>query len=317
MLPTLSTARPARSARPLVLACLSLLLVGCGLALPGVPSQSQTQTRGKLNVVGFNFAESTVLVHLYAKPLAAKGYPVETKPNLGTRETLQPALTTGQIDMYLGYAATDLEFVNKGAGEATADITVTLPRLRERYKALGVDVLDAAPAVDKTAFAVTRATADKYHLSKMSDLGPVASELVLGAPPQCPQRPFCLPGLERVYGAKFKDFKPLDVGGPLTKQALESGEIDVALVLSSDGAIPAKGFVVLDDDRHLELADNVVPMIRSAVNNPEIAQILNTVSSRLTTEDLALLNKRNTIDREDPEALADEWLKAHGLLTGL
>jgi len=291
-----------------LLISLSVLLVACGVA----PSALLNSAKGKLSGVGFTFPESTVLVYLYAKPLAAKGYMVETKPNLGTRETLQPSLTSGQVDMYLGYAATDLEFVNKGAGEATSDIQVTLVRLRERYKALGVDVLDAAPAVDKTAFAVTKPTADKYTLSRMSDLAAVGPQLVLGGPPQCPQRPFCLPGLERVYGIKFKDFKSLDVGGPLTKQALEAGEIDVALVLSSDGAIPAKGFVILDDDKHLELSDNVVPMIRSAVNNAEITQILNDVSAKLTTEDLALLNKRNSIDREEPEALAAEWWTAHG-----
>jgi osmoprotectant transport system substrate-binding protein len=292
-------------------ACVALVLGAC---VPFGAPAVQSTSKSKLSVVGFNFAESTLLVYLYAKPLAAKGYVVETKPNLGTRETLQPALVSGQADMYLGYAATDLEFVNKGAGEASADIQPTLAKLRERYKPLGVDVLDAAPAVDKTVFAVTKDTAATYHIAKLSDLAPIAGQLVLGAPPQCPQRPFCMPGLERVYGIKFKDFKALDPGGPLTKEALDAGQIDVALLLSSDGAIPAKGYVVLDDDRHLELADNVVPMIRTAVNNPEITQILNAVSAKLTTEDLAGLNKRASIDHEEPEALATEWLRSKGLL---
>jgi osmoprotectant transport system substrate-binding protein len=283
--------------------------------MPAPVPTAAPAARGSLSVVGFNFAESTLLMYLYGQPLAARGYTVEFKPNLGTRETLQPALTSGQIDMYLGYAATDLEFVNKGAGEASADIQPTLAKLRERYKALGVDALDVAPAVDKTVFAVTGATAERLHVSKISDLTPIAGDLVLGAPPQCPQRPFCMPGLERVYGLKFKDFKALDPGGPLTKEALEAGQIDVALLLSSDGAIPARGYVVLDDDKHLELADNVVPMIRSAVDTPEITQILNSVSAQLTTPDLAGLNKRAAIDHEEPDALANEWLKSKGLLT--
>ncbi|HEX8969516.1 MAG TPA: ABC transporter substrate-binding protein, partial [Chloroflexota bacterium] len=200
-------------------------------------------------------------------------------------------------------------------GEASAEVQPTLDKLRERYKPLGVDVLDAAPAVDKTVFAVLKATADRLKITKLSDLGPLAGDLVLGAPPQCPQRPFCMPGLERVYGIKFKDFKPLDPGGPLTKAAFDAGEIDVALLLSSDGAIPAKGYVVLDDDKHLELADNVVPMIRGAVNTPRITQIVNAVSARLTTADLAELNRRASINREEPEALAAEWLKSQGLLS--
>jgi osmoprotectant transport system substrate-binding protein len=297
-----------------VLACAPAPAQSRTPAATAAPATTPTAPRGSLSVVGFNFAESTLLVYLYSKPLAMRGYTIEVKPNLGTRETLQPALTSGQVDMYLGYAATDLEFVNKGAGEASPDIQPTLAKLRERYQALGVDVLDAAPAVDKTVFAVTRATADRLHLSKMSDLTPVAGDLVLGAPPQCPQRPFCLPGLQRVYGLSFKDFKALDPGGPLTKEALDAGQIDVALLLSSDGAIPAKDYVVLDDDKHLELADNVVPMIRAAVDTPEITQIVNAVSAKLTTEDLAGLNKRASIDHEDPEALATAWLTSKGLL---
>ncbi len=303
--PTLLTSTSA------LFACIVILVAAC---VPiGAPA-AQSTTKGKVSVVGFNFAESTLLVYLYGKALAGKGYTVDIKPDLGTRETLQPALTSGQVDMYLGYAATDLEFVNKGAGEASSDIQPTLAKLRERYKPLGVDVLDAAPAVDKTVFAVTGDTATSYHLAKLSDLAPIASQLVLGAPSQCPQRPFCMPGLERVYGIKFKDFKPLDPGGPLTKEALDAGQIDVALLLSSDGAIPAKGYVVLDDDKHLELADNVVPMIRNSVNNPEITQTLNAVSAKLTTEDLSGLNKRASIDHEEPDALAMEWLKSKGLL---
>lgn len=301
---------PARISRGLLILAALLATNACS-AMPGA---APPVARGKLSVVGFNFAESTLLVYLYARPLAAKGYAVDTKPNLGTRETLQPALTSGQVDVYLGYAATDLEFVNQGAGEASSDIQPTLQKLRERYKPLGVDVLDAAPAVDKTVFAVLKPTADRLHVSKLSDLAPIAGDLVLGAPPQCPQRPFCMPGLERLYGIKFRDFKPLDPGGPLTKAAFDAGEIDVALLLSSDGAIPAKGYVVLDDDKHLELADNVVPMIRSAVNNSEVTQILNAVSAKLTTEQLAELNRRASINREEPDALAAEWLKTQGLL---
>lgn len=294
-----------------------LVLAGCSPApapAQAPPAAAATPARGSLSVVGFNFAESTLLVYLYGKPLMARGYTVEIKPNLGTRETLQPALTSGQVDMYVGYAATDLEFVNKAAGEASADIQPTLAKLRERYQPLGVDVLDAAPAVDKTVFAVTRATAEKLHVSKISDLTPIAGDLVLGAPPQCPQRPFCLPGLQRVYGLNFKDFKALDPGGPLTKEALDAGQIDVALLLSSDGAIPARDYAVLDDDKHLELADNVVPMIRTAVDNPEITQVVNAVSAKLTTPDLAGLNKRAAIDHEEADALATEWLKSKGLL---
>ncbi len=168
------------------------------------------------------------------------------------------------------------------------------------------------PAIDSNAFAVTKATAERYNLTKLSDLAPVAGELRLGGPPECPSRPFCAAGLERVYGIKFREFRPLDAGGPLSKTALERGDVDVALIFSSDGAIPAKGFVVLEDDKHLQNADNVVPVIRTAVVTEQVRQVLNRVSAALTTQELAELNKRADVDKEDPEVLAKDWLSMHG-----
>ena len=142
----------------------------------------------------------------------------------------------------------------------------------------------------------------------------MAAQLVLGGPPECPTRPFCQPGLEKTYGLKFKSFRPLDPGGPLTKAALEKGDIDIGLVFSSDGAIVAKNWVVLDDNKHLQNADNVIPLIRTKVATTEVKSILNDVDSKLTTDDLTKLNKRADVDKEDPDALAQEWLKDHGFL---
>jgi len=104
---------------------------------------------------------------------------------------------------------------------------------------------------------VTQATASAKNLKKLSDLVPVAGTMVLGGPPECPTRPFCALGLKNVYGITFKDFKPLDTGGPLTITALEGKQIDVGLLFTSDPSIVAKNFVLLDDDKHLQLADNI------------------------------------------------------------
>ena len=140
----------------------------------------------------------------------------------------------------------------------------------------------------------------------------VASGWTLGGPPECPQRPFCQQGLISVYGLHFKDFKALDAGGPLTYAAFKSGAINIGLVFSSDGGITANNLVVLEDDKHLQQADNIVPLIRTAVANSEVTSLLNSVDAKLNTPDLTAMNKSADIDKLDPADLAATWLKNHG-----
>src|SRR5262245_35498225 len=141
----------------------------------------------------------------------------------------------------------------------------------------GVRALQPSLAVNTNGFAVTRATADRLHLKRTSDLLPVAAGMTLGGPPECPARPFCQPGLQKTYGLTFKGFKALDAGGPLSIAALEKGDVDVALIFTSDGVIAAKDLVVLEDDKHLQNADNVVPIIRSSAASEDIMSLLNEI----------------------------------------
>lgn len=292
------------------LAALAVAATACGSDDDsGAGSGAQ---KGTVTIGAFGFAESAIVANIYAGALRNEGYTVNVRPNLGTREVVEPALERGEIDLYPGYAATELEFVNKAAGEATGDAKATVDKLKARLDAKGLTALEPSPAIDQNAFAVTKATADRLKLTKLSDLTAVAGQLTLGGPPECPTRPFCAAGLESKYGIKFKAFKALDAGGPLSKNALANGDVDVALIFSSDGAIPARNFVVLDDDRKLQNADNIVPVIRKQVATSDVAAILNKVSAALTTADLAGLNKRADIDKEDPDVLAKDWLSKHG-----
>jgi osmoprotectant transport system substrate-binding protein len=255
------------------------------------------------------------LAHIYGGALKNKGYTIAYRDKLGNREIVEPALESGQIDLYAGYAATDLTFVDKRQGkdsEAGTDGQANAQKLNALLSSKGIKALDPSPAVDQNAFAVTKAEADQNHLTKLSDVSSVASKWTLGGPPECPQRPFCKPGLEQTYGLHFKAFKALDVGGPLTFAALKNGDINIGLVFSSDGGITANNFVVLEDDKHLQQADNVVPLIRNAVNNAEVTQLLNSINAKLNTKDLTGLNKRADVDKEDPADVAASWLKDHG-----
>ncbi len=154
-------------------------------------------------------------------------------------------------------------------------------------------------------------------LSKVSDLTP---DLVLGGPADCPENASCLPGLERVYGLDLSaGFTPLDGAGPLTVAALEAGEIDVAILFSTGGVIADKGWVVLEDDLGLINADNVIPVTTDAVieaYGTDFLAVVNEVSAALSTEELAELNRRYDIDKEDASAIATDWLTAEGLIGG-
>jgi osmoprotectant transport system substrate-binding protein len=273
-----------------------------------------TAVHESITVASFNFGESEILANMYKDVLQKAGNTVTLRDKLGAREVVEPALQGGQIDLVPEYVGTVLEFLNKNAGEASSDLTATVSKLRDRFSPLNITVLDPSPAADQNAFAVSKATADKDQLKKTSDLAPFASKMTLGGPPECPTRPFCQAGLQKTYGLTFKDFKALDAGGPLTKTALANGQIDVGLVFSSDGGIAAKALVVLDDDKHLQTVDNIVPVIRTDKVNDGVKTALNTLSAKLTTDALVQLNKMVDVDKADPSAVAMTWLTQNGLL---
>ncbi|WP_052090968.1 glycine betaine ABC transporter substrate-binding protein [Modestobacter caceresii] len=141
----------------------------------------------------------------------------------------------------------------------------------------------------------------------------IAAELVLGGPPEFQTRPDGVPGLEEVYGVSFGEFRSLDAGGPLTINALANGQIDAADVFTTDPNIAANDWVVLEDPENLFAAQNVVPLISTEEATDGVGAVLNAVSAELTTEDLISLNEQVIIDRQDPAAVAGQWLAEQGL----
>lgn len=288
---------------------LSLLASACGTSGGGSPASGGS--RGTAVIGSFNFPESAILGHIYGGALKADGWTITYRDNLGNREIVAPALKKGDIDLYPGYAATELEFFNSGKGEATPDAAATTSKLNGYLSSMGLKALTASSAIDTNAFAVSKS--GKYaSAKKLSDLVSSAPQMTLGGPAECPTRPFCQAGLEKTYGLKFKAFKALDPGGPLTKAALDKGDIDIGLIFSSDSAFASGKYVQLADDKHLQNADNVLPVVRTKVLNDEAAGVLNGVSGKLTTDDLIAMNKKADVDKQDPDAIAADWLKSHG-----
>ncbi len=219
----------------------ALLLASFVIGACSSDGDSTVGAKKSLVIGSAPFSESVIVAHMYAGALQNEGYQVTMRKSLGQREIYLPALQQGGanngIDLVPEYVGTLLEYVNRNAGEASGNLDESVKKLRARLEGMGLTALNPSPAADQNAFAVTKATADRLRLRRISDLAPVAPQMTLGAGAECPTRPFCQPGLEETYDLSFDEFRELDAGGPLTKTALQQGEISIGLVFSSDGAL--------------------------------------------------------------------------------
>lgn len=159
---------------------------------------------GSLTVGSSNFAESNIAAQLYGQALAAAGVDVSYTPDIGARDVYYEALKSGDIDLVPEFTGTLLTFLD-GEAEASPDVEEVLELLRPLAEADGVTILEPAEADSVNTFVVTAETAEEYGLSTVSDLAGVEDPLVLGGPPECPERPYCLVGLEETYGLSFAE----------------------------------------------------------------------------------------------------------------
>jgi osmoprotectant transport system substrate-binding protein len=257
-----------------------------------------------------NFQENVVLANIYAGALKAKGVKVTTKLNIGSRETYIPAVKDGSIDLIPEYSGVLLQYFDKGATAVSAtDVYAAL----QAATPAPLTVLTQSAAEDKDAIVVTKETAAKYNLKSIADLAAVASKLTLGAPPEFQTRTDGIPGLQKTYGVKFKTFKKLDAGGPLTQNALKNGQIDAGDIFTTDPLIDKNGWVVLEDPKNLYTAQNVLPLINSSKASPAVKSSLNAVSAKLTTDDLVKLNEQVSLEKQNAETVAQKWLSDAGL----
>ena len=297
---------------------LTLTCVACTASSgPGPPAPAGTAGAAVITVGSFDFPESVLLGYLYAGAVSARGYPVRVLPDLGSRELVDAALMTGLIQLIPEYTGSALEFVSLGRAHATADVTATATTLARWMGERSIVTARPAAAEDANAIVVTAATAARYRLRTISDLARAAPGLVFGGPPECPERPDCLPGLRQLYGLRFRAFAALDAGGPLTRQALESGDIGVALLFTTDPAIQARHLVVLTDNRGLQSAENIVPVLRRATADrygAGLVAALDAVSARLSTAVLMALDAQVELNGQDPRTVAERWLRDQGLL---
>jgi osmoprotectant transport system substrate-binding protein len=299
----------------------SLLLGAVGslalaLALPGVAafaSVRASSAKPAIVIGSENFEESTIVADIWSDVLTKAGYNVTVKPSLGARAIVVSALEKGQINLEPDYAASLLDFLNNGATPAAGNnIATAVPADQKALASYGVTLLPASKALDTNVFAVTKATAEKDHLTTISSLKPYAKNLVLGGPPECPANAGCELGLKKVYGLNFKGFKGLYSDGPLSVAALKNGEVQVVELYSTNAAVAADNFVELTDNKHLEGADYIVPVIRKSVDTTGVAKALDAIDAKLTTEAITKLNLDVSANQEQPAAVAQAWVKSVG-----
>jgi osmoprotectant transport system substrate-binding protein len=270
-----------------------------------------------ISVGSFDFPESGLLAEIYGQALAAHGFRIRIMPGLGNRELVDPALMSGLIQVVPEYAGSALEFVSLGRLSATSSADATNKALAASVDDAGLVAGRPAPAQDTNAIVVTAATAARYGLRSIADLARVAPRLVFGGPPECPGRPYCLPGLEHTYGIHFRRFIPLDAAGPLTLQALEAGNVNAALLFSTNPSIRTQHLVVLADDRGLQPAENITPLIRRdavARYGGGLVAVLNKVSAHLDTGALRAMDALVQLGGQAPRRVAATWLRTQGLV---
>lgn len=305
-------------------ATMALVLSACAPGEGGSsPSASAAATGGtggegeRSIVIGSaGFYEAQLMAEIYAQALEANGYTVERKLNIGPRDTVQPALESGEFDLEPEYIGSLLTFLG---GEASGDPEQTFAALQTALDEVDLTALDYAPAQDQNAFVVRQETADELDVSAMSELADAdgASDLVWGLPPECETNVLCSGALEQ-YGFTYGDLNIEQYAAcdaPVA-QALNDGVVDVAELCSTQPDIERFNFVVLEDDLQTQPSENIAPIVRNEWLDSapdDFASILNEVSAAMDTETLTSLGVRVAVDQESIEDVAESWLSDNGL----
>jgi osmoprotectant transport system substrate-binding protein len=317
----------------LAVSCSSLLVAACGSdngsSGGGSSSSGSSSSQGQikknsanskvtLTIGSKNFTEQKVLGEIYAQGLQAAGYTVKTDLNLGDQDVALKAVKTKQIDGYPEYTGTALlAFFGVKANKLPHDPQQAYQQTKADFAKQGIVAFPPTPFTDSNEVAVTKQTAQKYHLKKISDLSKVASKLTLYGSPECRKRLDCLLGLEQVYGLHFKKFVPVDVSQ--RHEVLTSGRADVSIVFTTDPQIKREGEVLLEDDKQMFPPYNSTLIMRKEVADkagPDLEKTIRELNSQLTDQNMQELNARVDLDKKSPTEVAKEYLQETGLVGG-
>ncbi len=277
--------------------------------------------KGSVTVGGQDFTESRILAAIYQKLLEGDGYSVTTKL-VTTRDVYIPELSKGSVDIVPDYLAGITDYLNTDENGADAplvssnDPAATLAALKPLAEKKGISILPPSDATDQNAFFVTQKFADDNNLTTLSDLAGLGQPIKLAAPADCEGRADCEGGLKDVYGIDITSIVPLDFASAQMKEAVKSGEVQMGETGTTDGTLADAGFVLLEDDKGIQPAQNLTPAVNADFlkANPDLTQLFDKLSAALTTDDLATMNAKVDVERQKPEDVAAQFLSDKGLV---
>ena len=296
---------------------LALVLSACSTGGGSSSSASASAASNPKVIIGSaNFYESALVGEIYAQALEAKGFSVDRKFNFGTRTLTNAALKSGQLNLmpeYIGSEATELK------ATATGDPQATFTALKAALTPLGLAVLQFAPGADQNGFAVRKETADSMSLKSLTDAGKVADQLKWGLPPECSTNPSCGQALKDDYGVDITKVQWVKLApcSAAMATALNSKKVDIGEFCTTQPDIARFNFVLLQDDKQSQGADNMAPVLRQdllTAGGSTLSDTLNAVSAKLTTDQLTQMGVKVDVNKENPATVAKQFLQDNGLI---
>jgi osmoprotectant transport system substrate-binding protein len=269
-----------------------------------------------LKIGSKNFPEQEILGEIYTQALTAAGYKATSDLSLGSETVAHKAVKSGAISGYPEYASTALtSFFGLEPEEVPADGTEAWEKANEEFEAEGLVAFEPTPFASANAVGLLKTTAEKYELENVSDLEGVSEKLSLYGSPECRERIDCLAGLEKLYGLKFKSFHPVDIS--LRYKVLEKGQGDLSVLFTTDPQLAAESdkFVILEDDKHVFPAGNVIFVTTPKVveeAGPDYEKTILQVQEGLTLEVMQELDARVELEKETPKQAAAAYLESAG-----
>jgi osmoprotectant transport system substrate-binding protein len=298
----------------------ALLVAGCGSGTSSAPSAGTTSSassdKGTVTISGQNFTEAEIVADMYAGVLAKAGYQPKVKL-VGTRDVYM-ATFPKSIDVVPEYVGGIVDFLllkndPKAKVPTESDPTQVIDGAKSKLDSAGITLLNPSNATDTNAFFVTKKYSEDNNVTKLSDLQ--GKSVVLAAAPDCEGRLDCAGGLEEQYGIDVTKVLPLGYASQQTYDSVQKDESQLGETSTTDGTLDSLGFVLLQDDKAIQPAQNLVPAISSSflAAHPDVADPLNALMAALTTEKLTELNAKVAVDRQNPQDVADQFLSDAGL----
>jgi glycine betaine/choline ABC-type transport system substrate-binding protein len=330
---------PRKIAAGAVAAAISLFAVGCGSSDSGSSSSggsssgsgsssgtgkyagnlikpvSGAASKGTITIGSKNFTEQFILGNIYADALKAAGFNVKKQLNLGAEQIAYKALKAGRIDAYPEYTGTSLtSFFGVKVADVPRDKNTAYQEAKKDYAKVGITALPPTPFENTYRLGLTKKNWQSIGSPKTtSDLAKKANQLTITGYPECAQRTDCLLGVEKTYNTKFKKF----LASNQTYQVLDTGKADVGFLFTTDGPLASGKYALVDDDKHLFPPYNVSFGVRdSALKKlgPQGQKVIEDVQKYMTVKNMQQLNARVDINKSEPDAVAQEYLKSFGFV---